>query len=102
MDLDPIVLPVVDGGRVTQSVTFAITLEFAGAADAEHARAMRPRLADAFVTALYGMLNDAGAPKVGLVNAAEVKARLLPVAEGVLGEGRVEAVLLQAVQQRGV
>ncbi|MBL3677302.1 MAG: hypothetical protein JKP92_07375 [Alphaproteobacteria bacterium] len=102
VDLDPIVLPIVDGGRVTQSVTFAITLEFAGPADADRARLLKPRLADGFVTALYGMLNDANAPKRGLVDAAEAKKRLLRKAQEILGEARVKAVLLQAVQQRGI
>jgi len=100
--MTPIILPIVDGGRVVQSVSIIVSIETASPAVADRARALRPKLVDAFLTELYGLLNERTAIRAGVVQVDVVKARLLIAAERVLGEGSVTDVLLQVVQQQAV
>jgi uncharacterized membrane protein YhdT len=102
VEMTPIILPIVDGGRVVQSVSIIVSIETASPAVADRARALRPKLVDAFLTELYGLLNERTAIRAGVVQVDVVKARLLIAAERVLGEGSVTDVLLQVVQQQAV
>jgi uncharacterized membrane protein YhdT len=102
VEMAPIILPIVDGGRVVQSVSIIVSIETASPAVADRARALRPKLVDAFLTELYGLLNERTAIRAGVVQVDVVKARLLIAAERVLGEGSVTDVLLQVVQQQAV
>lgn len=100
VELDPLILPIVDGGQVKQTVSLIISLEVANGSAADHVRALKPRLADAFIAEIYGILNDNDAPKKGLLDINALKARLLPIAKEIVGEDKVNAILLQTVQQR--
>lgn len=102
VEMSPIILPIVDGGRVVQSVSIIVSVETVSPAVADRARALRPKLVDAFLTELYGLLNEREAIRAGIVQVDVVKARLLIAAERVLGEGSVTDVLLQVVQQQAV
>jgi len=102
VEMTPIILPIVDGGRVVQSVSIIVSIETASPAVADRARALRPKLVDALLTELYGLLNERTAIRAGVVQVDVVKARLLIAAERVLGEGSVTDVLLQVVQQQAV
>jgi uncharacterized membrane protein YhdT len=102
VEMTPIILPIVDGGRVVQSVSIIVSIETASPAVANRARALRPKLVDALLTELYGLLNERTAIRAGVVQVDVVKARLLIAAERVLGEGSVTDVLLQVVQQQAV
>lgn len=101
-EMDPIILPIVDGGRVVQSVTILVTLDVPEPADAARARALKPKLTDAFLSKLYAMLNDPAAQKAGTIPTQEIKAELLVSAQKIMGTEHVRGILLQVVQQRPI
>lgn len=96
--LDPLVLPIVDNDGLTQVVSLVIAIEV----DAEGVEAVTnlvPRLTDAFIQDLYGMLNGE-AMKDGIIQISFLKERLNKVSTKVLGGEIKPNVLLQVVQQR--
>ena len=102
VELDPIILPIIDAQGVTQVVTLVISIEVIGDANAEFTKHMSPRLKDAFIQDMYGVLNRKASMEGGVVRADDLKARLLKASGKVLGEDRVNDVLLQVVNQRPV
>ena len=102
VELDPIILPIIDTQGVTQVVTLVVSLEVYGEDNADFAKRMSPRLKDAFIQDMYGVLNRKASMEGGVVRADQLKARLLKASGKVLGTQRVNDVLLQVVSQRPV
>ena len=100
VELEPLVLPIVDKTGVSQTVSLVIALEVKGADD--HVRAMAPRLTDAYIQDLYGMLNEHAALKGGVIQVGYIKERLNKISQGVIPDGKINDVLLQVVQQRPI
>lgn len=102
VSLDVLVLPIIDDSGVTQTVTLVISLEVPDAATAEEVKRLSPRLKDAFIQDMYGALNRKNAMNKGVLQVSMVKDRLNRVSKKVLGEDKINDVLLQVVQQRSV
>lgn len=102
VELDPLILPIISKKGVTQVVSLVVSLEVMGPADAERARLLTPRLKDAYIQDMYGVLNDRIALRGGVIRVDMIKKRLNKVSIEVLGEGVVKDVLLQVVQQRPI
>lgn len=102
VELDPIVLPIIDRNGVSQVVTLVVSLEVDGDANAEYATQLSPRLKDAFIQDMYGVLNRKASMEGGVVKVDELKERLNRVSASVLGENKVNDVLLQVVNQRPI
>lgn len=102
VELDPLVLPIVDNNGVSQVVSLVIALEVADEKKAEEVKAMAPRLKDAFIQDMYGVLNRYAALKGGVVQVSTIKERLNKISTEVMGEGMIDDVLLQVVQQRPI
>ncbi len=102
VELDPIILPIIDRSGVTQVVTLVVSLEVDGEENAAYALALTPRLKDAFIQDMYGVLNRKAAMNGGMVKVDELKARLNHLSAKVLGEDKVNDVLLQVVNQRPI
>lgn len=102
VELAPLILPIIDENGVSQVVSIVITIEVADTKNADKVKKMTPRLTDAYLQDLYGMLNKHAALKGGVIQISAIKARLNKVSEKVVGEGVVQDVLLQVVQQRPV
>jgi len=100
--LDPIILPIIDNSGVTQVITLVISLEVDGDKNAEYAQAMTPRLKDAYIQDMYGVLNRTASLDGGVLKVDQLKERLNRVSAKVLGENRVNTVLLQVVNQRPI
>ena len=101
VELDPLVLPIVDKSGVTQTVSMVIALEVkAGKGPA--IKGMAPKLKDAYIQDMYGMLNEHAALKGGVIQVDQIKTRLRELSQDVVEEGYVNDVLLQVVQQRPV
>lgn len=97
--MDPLVVPVVDGEGVSQTISLVIAFEVENAEAAAKIDSLKPRIKDAFIENLYGMLNTDVAMEKGVLKVGYVKQRLQDIAVGVLGDGVVKSVLLQMVQQ---
>lgn len=102
VELHPLILPVIGENGVTQTVSLVVSLEVPDAATAEEVKRLSPRLQDAFIQDMYGALNRKDSMEKGVLRVAPLKARLNRVTKKVLGEGKVNDVLLQVVQQRKI
>lgn len=103
VEIDPLVLPVIDNEGINQVVSIVVSLEVASAGDAEKVKKMTPRLKDAYIQDMYGILNKNAALKDGVVQVGIIKERLNKVTDKVMGDKDVvHDVLLQVVQQRPI
>ena len=102
VELDPLILPIVDAQGFSQTVSLVIVLEVPDAKSQKKIEAITPRLKDAFIQDLYGVLNRQAALADGVVQVAALKARLNKIIVKVTGEDAVNDVLLQVVQQRPI
>ncbi len=100
VELAPLVLPIVDNSGVSQVVSMVVVLEVDSSSKAEKVRTLEPRLKDAYIQELYGVLNKHAALQGGVLQVNMIKARLNQISHKVLGDEVVEDVLLQVVQQR--
>jgi flagellar FliL protein len=100
--LDPIILPIIDTQGVSQVVTLIVSLEVDSEEKAKRAELLIPRLKDAFIQDMYGVLNRKAATSGGLVKVDQLKARLNRISIKVLGKGNINSVLLQVVNQREI
>ena len=102
VDMEPLTLPVIEERGVNQGVSLVITLEVPNHETSERARLMSPRLKDAYIQDMYGMLSRHASMKDGVLEVAKIKARLNAVSARVLGDENVNDVLLQVVNQRRI
>jgi flagellar FliL protein len=102
VELDPLILPIIDEHGVNQIVSFVVMIEVENAEAAKEVEAMTPRLKDAYIQDMYGILNKQAALRGGVVQVGIIKDRLNKITQRVVGEGLVEEVLLQVVQQRPI
>lgn len=101
--MDPLTLPVVNKDGVVQIINISITLEAADAEIAKEIERFQPRLKDAYIQDMYGVLGRKGAiDDKGVIQVERVKERLNKITTKVLGKDKVNGVLLQAVQQRPI
>lgn len=102
VELEPLILPIVDNEGVNQVVSLVVSLEVGSAEDAAQVEHMAPKLKDAYIQDMYGVLNRYAALKGGVVQVAEIKKRLNKISNDIMGEDVVHDVLLQVVQQRPI
>lgn len=102
VELDPLVLPIIDENGVNQVVSLVIAIEVADTYSANKVTSLSPRLKDAFIQDMYGVLNKHAALKGGVIQVDMIKKRLSKISHKVLGDDVVQDVLLQVVQQRPI
>ncbi len=100
--LDPLVVPIVNDDGASQVVSLLITLEVMAATDIPKIETLKPRVKDAMIINLYGLLNERAAVQNGVLQVSYVKKHLTAAIEKVVGEGVLKDVLLQMVQQNPV
>ena len=94
VELDPLILPIVDNDGVSQVVSLVVAIEVADPTSKDKVKAMSPKLKDAYIQDMYGMLNQHAAMKGGIVQVAIIKQRLNEVTNTVLGDDVAQDVLL--------
>lgn len=100
--LDPLLLPIIDEDGVQQVVSMVVAIEVAGISDADKIKAISPRLTDAYLQDMYGILNRHAALKGGIIQVQMIKDRLNQVTNKVVGDDIDTEVLIQVVQQRPI
>ncbi len=100
--LDPLILPIIDQDGVYQVLSLAVVIEVNGVNDADKIKAKAPRLKDAYIQDMYGILNENAALKGGVVQVNIIKKRLNRITNEVMGDDIETEVLLQVVQQRPI
>ncbi|MCB1783373.1 MAG: flagellar basal body-associated FliL family protein [Alphaproteobacteria bacterium] len=102
VELDPLILPIIDNSGVTQVVSLVVAIEVGDASAADKVKTLSPRLKDAYIQDMYGVLNERAALKGGVIQVSAIKKRLNSITQKVLGEDVAQDVLLQVVQQRPI
>lgn len=99
VEFNPIQIPVLGPEAIEE--TFVISLALEAPSDEEAAQVVlySPRLNDAFLQVLYGVVQREKLRR-GTLDMRLVKARVLKASNQVLGEGIVSDVLVQAIGQR--
>ena len=92
----------IDADGVSQVVTLIVSLEVNGDKNQEYALAMSPRLKDAYIQDMYGVLSQKSAMRDGVIKVDYVRSRLNKISTKVLGKTKVNGVLLQVVNQRPI
>lgn len=98
--MDTLVLPIIGDSGITHTVSLVISIEVPDAVTAEEVKRLSPRLKDAYIQDMYGVLSRKSSMNNGVLQVALIKERLNKVSVRILGEGKVNDVLLQVVQQR--
>lgn len=102
VQLDPLILPIIDRGGVEQIISIVVSMQVPDTVAAGQVKKMAPKLKDAFIRDMYGMLNRYAALKNGVVQVGAIKERLNKITIDMMGEDKVREVLLQVVQQRQI
>ena len=68
----------------------------------EYVTMLKPRLKDAYIHDMYGVLNQKASLEAGVIKVDQLKERLNNVANKVLGDKKVNNVLIQVVNQRPI
>ncbi len=102
VNIDPLSLPIIDDKGVTSNVNIVVALQVSDDKAANEIKKQMPRLIDAYIQNMYGMLNKREALKGGVVQVGMVKDRLNQITKKVLGDDMVDDVLLQVVSQRAM
>lgn len=97
--LDPLVVPVMDDEGVSQTISMLITFEVVDEEGMKKVEDQKPRIKDAMITNLYGLMNHPAVMDKGVLKVGYVKKRLNDISQKVMGEGVIKDVLLQMVQQ---
>lgn len=102
VELSPMIVPVIDREGVSQTVSLIIAIEALDVPAADKIKYNEPRLKDAYIQAMYGILSRHAAMKGDVLQVGEIKAHLGAISEKILGENVIHGVVLQVVQQRPV
>lgn len=100
--ISPLVVPIVTAKKVETFITLVVSLELADQATAQKVTGLTPRLVDAFLTALYGVVDDSAVMDGKLINIPLVKKKLQEAADKALGPNVVHSVLVQTMTKRGL
>ena len=100
VELDPLMLPIIDGNGISQSINMIVVVEVSSERKANKVRNMEPRIKDAYIQKMYGLLSHHAAVKGGVVQIAMIKNALHDITVAIMGDGIVEDVLLQVLEQR--
>lgn len=97
--MDTIILPIIGRDGISQTISMVVSLQVDDAAHAAAVKDALPRLADAFLSDMYGSLSQASAMQSGVIKVSMLKSRLTSITNKLLGDGMVNGVLLQVLQQ---
>ncbi len=100
--MGPLLLPIIDEDGLQQVVNMVLSIEVDGVSNADKVKAMSPRLKDAYIQNMYGMLHEHAALKSGVIQIKMIKARLNEITATVVGDDIETDVLIQMVQQRPI
>ena len=99
MEMKPLLIPIINNRGLSQQINLVIFIEVP-TGTLEDAKLYQPRLTDAFIQDLYGVLGAGyGLVNGNVVDVRILKKRMMAVTKKVLGEDSVNDVLLQVVQQ---
>jgi len=93
-------LPLIGDDGIDQVIDIIVALEVPDQAAADQVIALAPRLNDAILSDLYGVMHTSRIMRNGVVNVNAIKQRIVTVAQRIMGEDLVHDALVQSVAQR--
>ncbi len=99
IQLRPIILPIVEGNRVTRTAGLVLALELEKGKTALDFEPKRDKLRDAFITEIYTYI-DQHSEATRVLDVSALKARLQQTSDRVLGQGFVHAILVEQAFER--
>lgn len=99
ISMQPIILPIIGRDGISQTVSMVVSIQVSDKTKAEEVKLNLPKLADAYLSDMYGTLSQKAAMQGGVIKVSMLKARLASITKKVMGEGMVDDVLLQVLQQ---
>ncbi|NNG05139.1 MAG: hypothetical protein HKM95_13730 [Inquilinus sp.] len=96
---NPVQLPLIGDSGIDQVIDIIVALEVADTEAGDRVIAMAPRINDAILQDLYGVLHTRRIMRGGVVDVTAIKRRIVSVAQGIMGEGVVIDALVQGVTQ---
>jgi len=100
--MDPLILPIIDREGISQTISIVISLQVGDPGKAEEVRHNLPKLADAYLSDMYGALSKTASMEGGVIKVSMLKNRLKDVTKKLVPEGGIDDVLLQVLQQHPV
>lgn len=100
VELAPLVLPILDKNGVSQMLSLVVVIEVEDEVVAKEVEYLAPRLKDAYIQNMYGVLSRKTVLIDGVLRVDVVKNLLNEISDEVLGEGVAQDVLLMVVEQR--
>lgn len=102
VELSPMTIPVIDRDGVSQVVSMIVSVQAVDGPAADKVKYNEPRLKNAYLQEMYGILNRYAALKGGVLAIDTLKEHLNKASEKVLGQDIVNDVVLEVVQQHPV
>jgi flagellar FliL protein len=94
-----LILPIIGDNGVSQIVHMAVELEVTGKETAKKAKKLQPRIKDAYLQKMYGVLTREAAMRGGALKVKMISKKLKAITQKVMGEN-IHDVLIQSVHQR--
>lgn len=102
VELSPLVLPIIDSNGLSQTISVVVAIEVSSSSDAKKVESIAPKLQDAYIQDMYGVLSaQSSLNESGAVEVKVLKQRLTRVSQSIAGE-IVDDVLLQVVSQQSL
>lgn len=102
IEMSPIILPIIDRDGISQTISIVISLQVGDPVKAEEVKHNLPKLADAYLSDMYGALSKKASMQGGVIKISMLKSRLKSITQKLMPEGGIDDVLLQVLQQHPV
>lgn len=102
ISMEPIILPIIDRDGISQTISMVISLEVSDEGKLAEIQDKLPKLADAYLSDMYGTLSKKASMEHGVIKVSQLKARLMVITNRIMGPDAVNSVLLQVLQQHPV
>lgn len=97
--MPPIMLPIIGRDGISQTISMVVSLQVVDDIKASEIQKHLPKLADAYLSDMYGTLSQQASMEGGVIKVSTLKSRLMSITQKVMGEDAVQDVLLQVLQQ---
>lgn len=102
VELTPVHLPMIDKQGVQQMISLVIVLEVDDKETANRIKKKEPKLVNAYLTHMYGNMNNKRIVRDGVLQVEAVRQRMDKITRIILEDEEVHDVLVQMVNQRRV